>query len=184
MVNLYSFQTAELHNSKLPQGSPLSPILFFFFNADLVQQKINTNGGSIAFIDDYTTWVTGESAKLNTQKIQREVLLRLDKWRKDNGAVFEASKTEFIYFTRNLNKNSAMPLTMEGATILLKDKVKLLGVILDEKLIFKDHIVEKAAYKGTVAALALKRLKALRPKTARQLFISTVTAVTDYASPV
>ena len=73
---------------------------------------------------------------------------------------------------------------MEDAVIVPKAKVKVLGVILDKKLTFKDHIVEKAAYKGTAAALALKRMKGLRPTTARQLFISTVTAVTDYASPV
>jgi hypothetical protein len=36
------------------QGSPLSPILFLFFNSDLVQCTINRNGGSIAFVDDYT----------------------------------------------------------------------------------------------------------------------------------
>lgn len=65
-----------------------------------------------------------------------------------------------------------------------KSKVKLLGVILDKKFTFKDHVVEKAVYKGTVAALALKRLKGLRPVAARQLFHSTVTSVSDYASSV
>lgn len=59
LINSYNSQTAELYRAGLPQGSPLSPVLFLFFNADLVQQKIDANGGSLAFIDDYTTWVTG-----------------------------------------------------------------------------------------------------------------------------
>jgi hypothetical protein len=42
----------------------LSPVLFLF-NADLVQRKIDTKGGSIAFIDDYSAWVTGPTAEAN-----------------------------------------------------------------------------------------------------------------------
>jgi hypothetical protein len=36
-------------------SSPLSPILFTFFNSDLVDQPVNFYGGS-AFIDDYFRW--------------------------------------------------------------------------------------------------------------------------------
>lgn len=43
---------------QLPQGSPLSPILSLFFNADPVQHALNTNGGSMVFVDDYSAWVT------------------------------------------------------------------------------------------------------------------------------
>lgn len=35
------------------QSSPLSPVLFEFFNSDLVDQPINAHGGVSAFIDDY-----------------------------------------------------------------------------------------------------------------------------------
>jgi hypothetical protein len=42
-----------LANAVLAQGSPLSPILFAFFNADLVDQPVNIHGEASAFIDDY-----------------------------------------------------------------------------------------------------------------------------------
>lgn len=54
VVNGLASGLTELEQAGLPQGSPLSPILFLFFNADLVQQQIDQNGGSIAFVDDYT----------------------------------------------------------------------------------------------------------------------------------
>ena len=38
----------------LPQGSPLSPVLFLFYNADLVERRISSREGAIAFVDDYT----------------------------------------------------------------------------------------------------------------------------------
>lgn len=58
-VNNSATPVVELQHAGLPQGSPLSPILFLFFNSDLVESKINKNRGAIAFIDDYSAWVTG-----------------------------------------------------------------------------------------------------------------------------
>jgi hypothetical protein len=69
-------------------------------------------GGSMAFVDDYTAWVVGDSAERNTRRIQREILPQLEKWEKESGAVFESSKTAFIHFTRSILewRDSNMPL--------------------------------------------------------------------------
>jgi hypothetical protein len=66
VVNGYTSPQQQLPQASLPQRSPLSPILFLFFNADLVQQRIDSKGGSIAFIDDYTAWVTGPLAEVKS----------------------------------------------------------------------------------------------------------------------
>ena len=48
---------ARIHlQASLPPDSPLSLILFLFFNADQVQQRIDSHGGAIAFVDDFTAW--------------------------------------------------------------------------------------------------------------------------------
>lgn len=62
-------------------------------------------------------------------------------------------------------------------------EVKILGVVLDQRLSYKQHIAQ-AAKRGIKAALALKRLKNLRPEIPRQLFVSTTAPVVDYASPI
>jgi hypothetical protein len=54
-INGQSSEVRSLPQAGLPQGSPLSPILFLFFNADLVQRRIDSNGGAIAFVDNFTT---------------------------------------------------------------------------------------------------------------------------------
>ena len=54
LVNGYTSKQEMLPQAGLPQRSPLSPVLFLFFNVDLVQHKINSKGGSVVFVDDYT----------------------------------------------------------------------------------------------------------------------------------
>ncbi|EJP60776.1 reverse transcriptase [Beauveria bassiana ARSEF 2860] len=54
---------------------------------------------------------------------------------------------------------------------------------MDSRLKFKQHIA-RASTKGLEAAMELKRLRGLSAATARQLFISTVVPLVDYASNV
>ncbi|EAQ83089.1 hypothetical protein CHGG_10907 [Chaetomium globosum CBS 148.51] len=152
-VNGFTSGRQELPQAGLPQGSPLSPVLFLFFNADLVQHKIDANGGAIAFVDDYTAWVTGPSAESNRTGIQAIIDKALD-WEKRSGEVVKP-----------------------------KESAKILGVVMDRELRYKQHIARTAA-KGLAAAMALKRLKMLSPRTAGQLFVATVAPVMDYAANV
>jgi len=49
----FEIQTTAVENVGLAQGSPLSPVLFAFFNSDLVDQPLDYDGGASAYIDDY-----------------------------------------------------------------------------------------------------------------------------------
>jgi hypothetical protein len=155
-VNGYTSELQLLPQAGLPQGSPLSPILFLFFNADLVQRTINRNGGSIAFVDDYTAWVVGSSAEANLEGIQTIVDHALE-WEKRSGATFESEKTTLIHFTRRPERSSKTPITVKGQRVLPQESAKILGVVLDSELRFKQHLAYTAT-KGLQAALALKRL--------------------------
>jgi hypothetical protein len=172
----------DLLQAGLPQRSPLSPILFLFFNADLVQQRIDTKGGSFAFVDDYNAWVTGPSAEANQARVQ-EIIGRAEQWEKRSGATFEASKTAIIHFTRTASRVDNGSFWIKGEEIAPKQETKILGVIVDRELRIKSHL-SKGSYKRLKAASALKRLKMLSPRTARQLFMSKVAPVMDYASNI
>ena len=111
MVNGFASEQKELPQAGLPQGSLLPPILFLFFNADLVQQKINKKGGAIAFIDDYTAWITGNSAAENHAQIQA-IVERALKWEERSGATFKPDKTAYIHFTRNSKRQDDTPLNI------------------------------------------------------------------------
>ena len=65
VINSKEIESQKLIDPGLPQGSPLSPILFLFYNADLVQRQIASSGGAMAFVDDYTVSSTIEQNYIN-----------------------------------------------------------------------------------------------------------------------
>lgn len=85
--------------------------------------------------------------------------------------MFNPQKTVLVHFTRNETKlleadKAPTHIQFGQETIKAQAEVKILGVVLDQRLSYKQHIAQ-AAKRGIKAALALKRLKNLRPEISR-----------------
>ena len=50
------------------------PLLYVFYNANLVEKKIDRRGGAIGFVDDFNAWVVGADESETTATIQREII--------------------------------------------------------------------------------------------------------------
>ena len=72
---------------------------------------------------------------------------------------------------------------MEGETIFDSPHIKILGVILDQRLRYDIHAA-RVAKRGLRAVMALKHLRGVPSSTRRQLFNSVVALTVDSASPV
>ena len=184
-IRFDDFETdvAPIANAGLAQGSPLSPILFTFFNSDLVDQPVDFNGGASAFIDDYFRWRVGRTAEENLQKLQDEDIPRVEAWARRTGSCFAVKKTELIQLTRKKKELGKGEITIHGMTIKANPKAKLLGVVFDQELRWKDHI-QQAVKRANRAVSAMSGLRHLRPLQMRQLYSACVTPVVDYASTV
>lgn len=136
----------------------------------------------MAFVDDFTAWVTGSTAQDNRKGVEAIIEGALD-WEKRSGATFEAEKTAIIHFTRNAKRADSEPFSIKGQEVQPKEHVKILGVVMDMRLKYKQHVA-RAASKGLEAAMELKRLRGLSPATARQLFTAMVVPTVDFASNV
>ena len=166
----YCSEILSLVEAGLPQGSPLSPLSYIFYNADLIEIPITKTEGGLGFIDDFSAWVVGKSVSENLERIENEVITRVVRWAQASGATFEKTKTELIHFTRNLNINPRpyQAIQFEDSFIAPQDLVKLLGVILDKQLRMKEH-VSNAASKAISQFLAFERLPGIKQKAIRQL---------------
>jgi len=169
----------------IPQGSPLSPLLYMYYNADLLdipQQR----GTGLGFIDDITYGVEGFTDKGNVRKL-KQLLREAEEWRKKHGVQFETSKYILVHFTRNHNRATKAAITIGNVTIEPSNEAKYLGVIFDKELRFKTHL-QYIIKKGTKAAMALSSIAksswGVQYKHARQLFTAVISARTDYAAVI
>lgn len=126
--------------------------------------------------------MTGPTAEANRAGIQVIIDEALE-WEERSGATFEADKTTVIHFTRVTAHNNDSPFLIKGKEVKPKDNAKILGVVMDAGLRYKEHMA-RAATKGLTAAMCLRRLKTISPRMARQLFVATVAPAMDYASNV
>jgi hypothetical protein len=84
----------------VPQGSPLSPILFSLYLASLYQ-LLEADGrcSVVGFADDTNLLVFGRSGQANVQTL--EALWGIcQQWARTRGMQFEPGKSELIHFTR------------------------------------------------------------------------------------
>jgi len=93
IVERYESEVAEVEYAGIPQGSPLPPLLYVFYNADLVERSIDGQGGSIGFVDDFNAWVVGADEDETIAAIQNTVLPHVKQWARQSRATFTDSHT-------------------------------------------------------------------------------------------
>src|SRR5271170_3068589 len=170
----------------VPQGSPLSPLLYMYYNADLLDMVPQDQATSLGFIDDIMYGVQGSSDHENADRLE-QILQKAEEWREKHGAQFETSKYVLVHFTRNRRQATKASVTVNKVTIKPSSEAKYLGVIFDQKLLYKAQL-QHVTKKGTSAAMALARITkdswGAPYKYARQLFNAVIAARTDYAASI
>src|SRR5438046_794867 len=137
----------------IPQGSPLSPILYVLYNSDLLEIPKEGKQLGLGFIDDILYGVQNKTARGNAREL-KWLLTRSEQWRQRHGAQFEKSKYVLIHFTRNPSAQVEATVTISGTIIHPSSEAKYLGITFDQKLKFRSH-VEQIVAKGTKYALAI-----------------------------
>src|SRR5277367_140828 len=89
----------------VPQGSPLSPILFLLYTASLheICNRPKEGLGGIGFADDVNLLAYSQSTEDNCRKLER-VYQELSQWAAKHGMRFAPQKYELIHFSRKTKK--------------------------------------------------------------------------------
>ena len=171
----------------VPQGSVLSGTLFILAINDITKQLPLGVQNSL-YVDDFAIYYSSNQIR----HIQRTLNIannRIMKWASSVGFKFATEKTKAIIFYKDKRwiKNQQLELKMGNTTINLYEKVKFLGMILDQHLNWKAHITYTKA-KGTQALNLLKKLShttwGAKRDTMLMLYKATVLSILDYGCPI
>ena len=122
----------------VPQGSILGPLLFLIFINDLSEQS--TIIRFILYADDTTMLISGDNIRNTTDLLNRE-LLKINQWFKSNHLFINIAKTNFLVFSSKPSIiNNHFQLRFNNTSIKRVDKTKFLGVVIDNKLNWREHI--------------------------------------------
>ena len=170
-----------------PQGGILSPFLWNLIVDDLLKFSAKDIPGYLqAFADDLISLVEGGSDTDVTWKRTQKTIATIENWCKTKGLNISALKTKIVMFTWN-QKWSLRPIKVGGTTIELSNSVRFLGVTLDHKLYFNEHILN-ITKKATATLMQCKRAVGptwgLTPKTCRWIYTTVVRPILSYCAVV
>jgi hypothetical protein len=173
-------------NTGLPQGSPVSPVLFLIYIADLASLVEATVNGAVAlsFVDDVTWIVDGTDDADVTGKLDRcaETCLA---WARDNTVCFEEDKTEAILFSRCREHRRELEVTVSVGNHVAPyniNAIRWLGYWLDPRLTFNHHH-QKWLTKARQQQARISRLcrrQGLPPASAANLQKAVVQSIATY----
>ena len=132
--NVSSLRTIE---AGVPQGSVLGPLLFLIFINDLVT-KIEFSNIRL-FADDTCIFLSGENMDDVATKLNND-LKNIEEWSQNWLVEFSASKTKSLNISNSTKVDCLPNLFLNTAVIENVTQHKHLGLILDQKLSWTDHV--------------------------------------------
>ena len=156
----------------VPQGSVLGPLLFLIYINDII--NCSTSGHFVLFADDTNIFVVGKDKKDAFAKAQI-VLDNVCKYMFANQLHINYSKSVYMYFRPSMNRNERLTcararefgseekLTLSGHKLKKVDKVKFLGVIIDDQLTWEPQI-DNVKNKLISSIVVIKRIKKFIPE--------------------
>ena len=145
----------------VPQGSVLGPLLFLIYNNDLQNCLKSIHR---LFADDNTLLINASSIRELEIKINEE-LSRMSQWMSKNCKNYYLS-LQVASYNNTLPSQVVSPtninVKLNSSTIAISNSINYLGILIDSKLLFGDH-VHKVQNKLFPVVNILYKLKNLFP---------------------
>ena len=185
MARLGDTQVSARVNRGCPQGGVLSPLLWIMVMDSLLDELAGVGAYVQAYADDLVVLVGGKFENTVFEIMERTLSI-VPRWCGQRGLSVNASKTEIVLFTRK-RKILRRNLVFQGESVQLKTSVKYLGVILDSKLTWMEHLehrVRKAVTTFWLCRSSFGSTWGLQPKVLHWVYTAIIRPAILYGSLV
>ena len=158
----------------VPQGSILGPLLFIIYINDITNVSnliLENPKNCIMYADDANILITAKNL-IELQRKFDNFSTNLETWVNANGLALNLKKTNYILFSNRRIENLPFIPKIFDRKIERKQSARFLGVIMNENLTWKDHILAIKAKMSRYVGVLFK-LKKILPLFARKIY-STV----------
>lgn len=173
----------EFSRYGIPQGSSLSSLLFLIYVNDCLDLPLT--GYIQLYADDTILIYTSKDLGTLHNDIQNDLVI-LNQWMYENSLSFNAEKTKYMLFKRKNQTTQGImqPIIINNKMIEETETAKYLGLIIDHKLSWKQHI-EYVKSKLTPYLYILRHTKYTLPmKTKISLYYSYFNSNLSYMIPI
>jgi hypothetical protein len=173
--------------SGTPQGSPLSPLLYIIYTADSMN-GIPTHTEHGLFADDTALWTSSNRTSQLTVRLQ-ESTDAFQSWCNAWKLKLQPTKTEMLHFSPHPRKGYKHPVVIkiEQAMVKPQDATRYLGVILDRKLSWRNHLQEiepKCAQRIHLLRFLSRAATKFNPKIMLNVYKAIVRPILTYGFPL